>query len=401
MPTLGCAPVSATVSPPPALRALLDAGAALVRRSSSGRVALGRAADVVPADALPAALADLPVELGRARDEAARPLAMRDVTRILKQAWGESPGRVLDELDGEPVAVTPVGQVHRGRTKDGRAVAVKVRRPGLEAAARSDLALLDTLTAPLRQVFGRLDAGAALGALREATLDELDLEHQAATLRRVRGALRDVDGLVLPAPVLDHCRPDVMVSDWLEGPTLREAAPNEPDAAARALVDAHLAAARAGLLLVDPRPGHVVLLPDGRVGLLGAGAARPADPERVAAVLAALEALRAGDADALAARIAGELELLPEADAARAAELALAVLGPLLGGPARLDGAALTAAGEAAQGRLDLLMELAAVLTPVPADLAAARMLWQLGVVLSRLQVTADWGALCLRAPTA
>jgi hypothetical protein len=45
---------------PPALRSLLEAGGALVRRSSSGRVALGRTAALVPPDAVPAALAGLP-----------------------------------------------------------------------------------------------------------------------------------------------------------------------------------------------------------------------------------------------------------------------------------------------------------------------------------------------------
>jgi predicted unusual protein kinase regulating ubiquinone biosynthesis (AarF/ABC1/UbiB family) len=146
---------------PPALRSLLEAGGALVRRSSSGRVGLGRAAALVSEDAVPRAMARLPAELEAARVAAAEPLALKDVEKALKSAWGRPAGKVLDELDPQPLAVTPSAQVHRAE-RDGEAVAIKILRPGLAAAVRNDLVLLDVLAAPLRQVFGAMDAGAIL-----------------------------------------------------------------------------------------------------------------------------------------------------------------------------------------------------------------------------------------------
>src|SRR4051812_9939860 len=223
---------------PPALRSLLEAGGTLVRRSSSGRIALGRAAALVPADVVPRAMARLPEELEAARADAATPLSFKDVEKVLRGAWGgKASAKVLDDLDREPLAVTPGAQVHRA-TRDGAAVAVKVLRPGLAAAVRNDLALLDVLAAPLRQVFGAMDAGAILRELRETALDELDLEHEASTQRRVRRALRGVADLVVPAPVLELCGERVLVSELLAGPTLAEAAPGDPAAVARTLVTA-------------------------------------------------------------------------------------------------------------------------------------------------------------------
>ncbi len=382
---------------PPALRALLDVGGTLLRQSASGRMALGRAAAVAPADALPGPLQGLPPLLERARTDASEPLPAKDVEKILKHAWRKPPAKVLDDLDPEPVAVTPTAQVHRGSGDDGP-VAVKVRRPGLASAVRNDLALLDALGAPLRQVFGRLDTGAVLREVREMALDELDLEHEGSTLRRVRRVLRGVDGLTVPSPVLDLCHEDVLVTTWLEGPTLRDAEPGDPAAVAAALAAAHAAAAREGFLLTDPRPGHVVLLADGTVGLLGAGVARPIDRARVSHGLAALEALRAGDPGAFAARVAGDLDLLPDTGATTAHDLLDELLGTLLRGPARLDGPALAAAGDGALRRLGPLLDLGAEVTPHPQDLAVVRMLWQLGVVLSRLEATEDWGAHALGA---
>jgi predicted unusual protein kinase regulating ubiquinone biosynthesis (AarF/ABC1/UbiB family) len=382
---------------PPALRSLLEAGGALVRRSSSGRVALGRAAPLVAADAVPAAMRGLPAELERARAAAATPIAFKDVEKLLKGAWGSPHGKLLDELDREPLAVTPSAQVHRG-VRDGAPVAVKILRPGLAGAVRNDLALLDVLAAPLRQVFGAMDAGAILREVRETALDELDLEHEASTQRQLRRTLRGIDGLVVPAPDMELSGESVLVCELLEGRTLADpkAKIADPGAVARTLVTAHVTAARAGLVLTDPRPGHVVLMEDGRVGLLGAGLARPIDRERTTTALEALVAWRAGDQDGFAAIVADRLGLLPTADAIKAYGLAATVLGEILTGPTTLDGPELAAIAQRGLDHLTAALQLAATVTPHPHDLAVVRSVGQLASVLARLGATEDWGALML-----
>jgi predicted unusual protein kinase regulating ubiquinone biosynthesis (AarF/ABC1/UbiB family) len=375
---------------PPALRALLETAGALVRRSSSGRVGLARAAPLVDPAALPAGMRRLPAELDAARTEACVPLVAKDVQQALKG--------LVASWDAEPLAVTPAAQVHRGVRDDGVAVAIKLRRPGLAQSVRSDLGLLDTLAGPLQQVFAAVDAGAVLREVRTTALDELDLEHEASTQRQARRALRGVDGLVVPAPDLELSSEERLVSELLDGPTLETATPDDPGVVARALVAAHVTAARAGLALTDARPSHVVLLPDGAVGLLGAGVARPVDRGRVDAALDALAALRAGDEDAFAAVVADRLDLLSPDEARQAYRLVLEITGDLLTGTATLDAAALRAVGERALGRLDAGLDLAGVVTPAPPDLATARSFGQVTALLARLGATEDWGALILAA---
>jgi hypothetical protein len=382
---------------PPALRSLLEAGGALVRRSSSGRVARGRTAALVDPDAVPATWRELPAELEEDRAAAATPIAFKDVEKLLKGAWGSPHGKVLDELDREPLAVTPRAQVHRG-VHDGTPVAVKVLRPGLAGAVRNDLALLDVLAAPLRQVFGTMDTGAILREIRETMLDELDLEHEASTQRQLRRTLRGIDGLVIPAPDMELSSESVLVTELLDGRTLAdpEAKVADPGAVARTLVATHVAAAHAGLVLTDPRPGHVVLMADGQVGLLGAGLARPVDRDRTIAMLEALVAWRAGDQDVYAAILADRLDLLPTGDAIKAYGLAAVILGEILNGPATLDGPVLAAITERGLDHLTAALQLTATVTPHPHDLAVVRSVGQLASVLARLGVTEDWGALML-----
>ena len=379
---------------PPALRALAEAGWALARKAPSARVGLARLAGIVDPEGLPRAIRE-PVmrELDEARESACEPLDARTVEQLLKDAWGKAPGKLLDELDPEPLAVRAAAQTHRG-IAGGSPVAIRVRRPGLDRALRADLALLDTLAAPLGAALPKADARALLRAVREQTLDELDFEHEASTHRRVARVLREVDGLVVPAVRGALCAESVFVADLLEGETLADGArPADPRAAARALVHAHVAAVRAGIALLDARPGHVVVLAEGGIGLLGAGLARPVDRERAELAIDALEGVRAGDAAAFADAVA-EAGVLPPAAAGAAHGLARSALGPLVGGPAKLDAAALRAAAVRAAEIAPAAFALVPEAQPQPDDLWLARAAGQLVATLAQLEAVEDWPAL-------
>jgi len=383
---------------PAAVRALFDASLAVVRRSSSGTVALARLAGIVDLDAVPARYRE-PVARGLDAALAATgdPLPLGKVERELRSAWGAPPGKVLDALDPEPLAVTASAQVHRGE-RDGKVVAVKVRRPGLAAAVRSDLGLLDALVPPLHRVFGALDAGALLREARERMLDALDLEDVGATQQRLARATRRLDGVSVPGVDTELSAPGVLVSELFEGPTLAAAAPEDRGAVARALVAFSLGAPRVvALAPADPRSDHVVLLPRGGIGLLGTGAACAVSRDRFDAALDALAALRDGEPDAFGAAVE-RMALLPADATADAFDLLDDLFGRLLRGPARLDADVLRDLTERALAALPRALPLVDRLTLDRADLWPLRMLGQLAALLGRLEATEDWGALALAA---
>jgi ubiquinone biosynthesis protein len=387
---------------PPALRALLDTGASLARRSASGKLLFGRLAGVVHADLLPEAVRDpVRAELESALEQTATRIDAKQVERALKGAWGKAAGKVVDDLDDEPLSVSPTAQVHAAEY-DGREIALKVLRPGVASTIRSELSLLDLIASPLSSVFPALDVSGALREIRDAALDELDLEHEGDQQQRARRALRRIDGLVVPEVLDDLAGEEVLATERLDGTTLDQGPPEDADATARRLVEAHLTAWReAGLVMTDCRPSHVVDLPDGRTGLLGTGVARPAPRERAAAAVAAFAALADADGDAFAAAVAEDLGVLDAETAREAHGVLREVLGDFVDGPARLNGPALVACSQRAFRQLGPLLRIGAKATPEPADLAAGRMLGQLAATLSRLEVTADWAALATDAVAA
>jgi predicted unusual protein kinase regulating ubiquinone biosynthesis (AarF/ABC1/UbiB family) len=353
---------------PGALRSLIEVGLSLSRRTASGKVGFARYARLV--------------------DDASVPETIRAQVRAeLDAAWDA----VVEPFGKEKnvIAVTPTAQVH---VDDARAI--KLARPGVAQQIRSELALLDTLAAPLRVVFGSLDVRGVMKEVRETVMDELDLEHEAEQQQRVRRALRRLDDVVVPEAFVDDCAPDRMESELLEGSDT----PDDPERAAELLIAAHLTAWReAGLVLTDARPSHLIFLPGGKLGLLGTGLARPHDRDRVDAFVAAFTALGDDDPAAFAAAVE-ELEILDAGDAETAHGLLRDVLGDLATGEATLDARALHDLGIRAYERLGDFLRLAAGVTPDPRDVHAARMLGQLAATLARFEVTANWPELVKRA---
>jgi len=365
----------------------------LVSGTTSARLGLAHLSSLIGEDRLPRDLRRLVV--------APEPLSWREVERTLKSAWGRSPGKVLGDIDHVPAAVTPAAQVHRGEDEDGAAVAVKVRRPGLAEILRSDLVLVDAAAGAFGAILPALDLQAIVAEIRERLLDELDLEYEAATQRRFARAFRDHPRLHVPAPRTELCEEAVLVSDWVDGTTIRRlGAEGDADArvaAAEALVEFFvLAAAEVGVAIADPHPDDALLMDDGRLAVVDFGAAREVSRAQVAHARAILTAFAEGDAIALAA-VLDATSWLPratESDARQGLEIADDLLGEVLRGDAPLTAAALEEAGRGLGRHREVIAAQAGRSAVPPADLWPLRGAAQLALVLAHLEVQADWVAM-------
>jgi hypothetical protein len=379
------------------LDALFDAALKLTRSAPSGRLALARLAEAIEPEWLPGIWRErLAGDLEAAYTAMTEPMRLRDVERALRSAWGGKPTDELDDLEPEPVAVTPIAQVHRG-VLAGAPVAVKVARPRLAAGVRQDLALLDALARPLADAFPATDARGVIRELTERVLEELDLEHEAGVQRRFHRALRDHPRFYVAPAHTSLARENVAVTGWVDGTPIARA--DDPDAAAAQLVAFVIGAARFGIVHAAPQVGDALVLDDGRLAILDFGATRTLeDPGRIDGSLAALDAFIAGDGEGLGAALEA-LGALPAALGPVALELAVYALGDLAGpGPSRLDSGAVCAARDRLTKRPDALAELLAHGSTPPEDLWPSRGVAQLFGVIARVGATGDWPALARAA---
>jgi hypothetical protein len=378
------------------LEALFAVGLRIARGARSGRIALAHLAAALDPAWLPSPAADdLAAILRDAERQTREPIGERDVERVLRDAWGVKASDELDDLELEPVAVTPGAQVHRG-TIEGEPVAIKLLRPGLGASVRQDLALLEALAAPLRGAFPALDASAMLREVRERVLEELDLESEATVQRRFARALRRHPFLSVPAPITRLCHQEVMVSEWVDAVPFTQA--SDPDRAAARLVVFVLGAAHWGVSYADPHPDNVLVMPDGGLAIVDFGACRRIDAERLRAATAVLAAVAEEEVETLG-RSLEELGWMAAEHAPAALSLARALAGDLLTpGASRLDGDQVIALRERLVAHADALADLLPRGALAPEDLWPARGVAALLGTIARVGATGDWVGLALAA---
>lgn len=195
-------------------------------------------------------------------------------------------GRTVEEafawFDPVPVGRASIAVVHRARLHDGRDVAVKVLRPGVDRSVATDLSLMEPLFELLSRATGAQLAGATLqqlDGLRIQIGEELDLRNEARALV-LFGALigaAGFDALVVPEPVLSLSGANVLTMEFLDGVAiddLASAAALGVDPAP--LVDQLIRAfftlmVLEGVFHGDVHAGNLLLLRDGRLGVIDWG----------------------------------------------------------------------------------------------------------------------------------
>jgi predicted unusual protein kinase regulating ubiquinone biosynthesis (AarF/ABC1/UbiB family) len=245
-----------------------------------GAMKFGQAMSVLEA-ALPDELAaPYRAELTRLQDSAP-PMPTQTVRDQIELDLGPAWQDDLVWLDGGPSAAASIGQVHRGRWRDGREVAVKVQYPGAGEALNSDLRQLARLARTIGPLVPGIEVKPLVEELQARAADELDYTLEAEAQRAFAEAFRDDPDIVVPDVVA--VGREVLVTEWLESEAslasvIDDGSEQERDHYGELFVRFLFAGpARTGMLHADPHPGNFRVIPaddgsPGRLGVLDYGA---------------------------------------------------------------------------------------------------------------------------------
>jgi len=178
---------------------------------------------------------------------------------------------LFESLDLEAFAAASIGQVHRGRLRDGREVAVKIQYPLIDEIVKADLKNLKTLVRALLALVIEVEFEPVWAELRDRLLEELDYTHEAENIRRMTELHQDVPEIVIPRVVAEATTRTVLTMEYVEAIPPSEACSDRYD---RELKD------RWGIVLVefvlrgllhhrflhaDPNLANFAFFDDGRV----------------------------------------------------------------------------------------------------------------------------------------
>lgn len=205
-------------------------------------------------------------------------------------------------IEPQPFATGSFGQVYEAALLSGERVAIKVLRPSVIRALRSDLSLLRFVSS----VYSLIDKKKMVDFHQVYREFKISLRQETNYLREAwvadyyYQAYRDSPRITIPKTYLSLCNKKVIVQDLVEGLSLAkvlEAQTNGHDANAfvRSLLgsDLRLQLKTAGteflgralggeVVQTDPHPGNILLLPQNKIALIDFGMATELQGNRTA-----------------------------------------------------------------------------------------------------------------------
>jgi len=217
--------------------------------------------------------------LARLQDKV-EPFSYGEVDRIVSSELGIRISKAFAEFDSEPLAAASLAQVHRARMRDGRAVVVKVQRPGVRGQIVNDLEALEEVASFIdahTEIGKRYEFVNMLEDLRRSLLREIDFQREGNNLIRLGDSLSSFRRIVIPEPIDDFTTSRVLTMDYIPGKKITALSPlrlMEVDGAklSEELFRAYLKQTLVdGFFHADPHPGNVFLTDDNRIALLDLG----------------------------------------------------------------------------------------------------------------------------------
>jgi ubiquinone biosynthesis protein len=201
------------------------------------------------------------------------PFSMAEARRAIEQNLGQ-PVETLFQSFSEPIAAASIAQVHRATTADGKDVAVKILRPGVEKRFADDVSsfffaarLMEKVSAEGR----RLRPVAAVQMLDHSMKLELDLRMEASAISEIAKNTVDDPDFVVPSVDWARTSKQVLTTGWIDGipmadvPALRAAGFDLNKLADHVIQSFLRHAIRDGFFHADMHQGNLFVSRDGKL----------------------------------------------------------------------------------------------------------------------------------------
>jgi len=216
--------------------------------------------------------ADIAEELAKLQDQVP-PFPSAQAVALIEANYRKKLDEVFLSFDLTPIASASVAQVHFAVLHDGREVAVKILRPGIEPIINHDIALLDAGALLLGTFWAdgkRLKPREVVAEFNKYLHDELDLMREAASASELRRNFPESKLLLVPEMYWDWCTSNVMVMERMKGipisqiAALKAAGISLSKLASNGVEIFYTQVFRDGFFHADMHPGNIMVAADGR-----------------------------------------------------------------------------------------------------------------------------------------
>ena len=208
------------------------------------------------------------------------PAPFAEIKAEIERAFEAPLDHLYSSFDPVPIGAASIAQVHRATTTDGRDVAVKVLRPGIEEEFARAIDTYEWTAAQVESLGGeaaRLRPRRVVAQFKLWTARELDLQREAASASELKENMVAEPGYYVPEIDWRRTARRVLTLEWLPGIKLNDrdaliAEGQDCKALAATLVRAFLRQAIVdGFFHADLHHGNLFALPDGRIAAIDFG----------------------------------------------------------------------------------------------------------------------------------
>ena len=203
------------------------------------------------------------------------------IKAAIESGLGAPVEQYFASIDPVPVGAASIAQVHRAVTTEGRDVAIKVLRPGIEEEFARAIETYEWAAVHVEIIGGgeavRLRPRMVVAYFKQWVRRELDLTREAASASELKDNMHAEPGFYVPEIDWRRTSRRVLTLEWLDGIKLSKrdelvAAGHDPKALAAILVRAFLRQAVIdGYFHADLHQGNLFALADGRVAAIDFG----------------------------------------------------------------------------------------------------------------------------------
>jgi len=212
------------------------------------------------------------------------PRPFSEIEGRLTEAFGADPLSRFGSFEREPIAAASLAQVHRATTRDGRAVAVKVRYPNIERVIAADLAVMRSVLPMIRLLAPIARVERMLDQLQAMLARETDYAHERENMERLRLVFAERKDVVIPELFAELTAGGVLTMSFEEGVKINDvegqrAAGIDPEAVGKLLIECYFdMLLRRRVFHADPHPGNFLVRPGPTLVILDYGAVEEVTP---------------------------------------------------------------------------------------------------------------------------
>lgn len=208
---------------------------------------------------------DIAADLAMLRDRLP-PFPSEKARNIVETGLGKPLEQLFSFFEDVPVAAASIAQVHKATTTEGKPVAVKILRPGIEKAFARDIALflwIARMLETLRPSMRRLKPMEVMKTFQHSVRMEMDLRLEAAAASELKENCKHDEGFYVPEVDWQRTSRRILTLEWVDGIAINDkekliAAGHNPEKLAGQLAIVFFNQAyRDGYFHADLHPGNL------------------------------------------------------------------------------------------------------------------------------------------------